>query len=107
VSESLGKQAAQAADNLYAALHPGDETRGPRTDIPPELVTALQQAIAAFGRAEDALAPGIGQPDLQGGNAALREARDVLEPVEIGAPFIDQSLRSVIHAALDVARRQA
>lgn len=97
------------ADDLHSALHPGDELPGPRNDIPPELVTALQQAIDAFGRAEDALSPGIGQPDIPTGNAALNDARELLQPFAAGLPFMeqDQPLQRAIQAALDVARRAA
>jgi hypothetical protein len=108
MAQSLGRQAGQAADYLHAAVHPGDELRGPRDDLPRDMLAALQQSIGALGRAEDALAPGIGQADVARGRDALREVRDHLERYEAYLDddgFTDRTLRWAIRAALAVARQ--
>lgn len=107
MAQPLGQRAERAADNLYAAVHPGDEVRGPRDDLPRELLIALQQSINALGRAADALAPGIGLPDVDTGSESLAQVREFLEPYEayLDDPgFYDPTLRRAMRTALDVAR---
>jgi hypothetical protein len=99
MTNALGRQAARAADDLHAVLT--------RSDVPPETATAINEAVNGLGRAEDAFDPGVGPPDVEAGNAAFREVRVILEPLEIAVPFMDQTLRAAIQAALVVARRSA
>ena len=64
---------------LYYAVHPGDEVRGPRGDIPEQGLEPLLQAIRALNDAELAAEPSIGEPDEAQARSKLDEADRALE----------------------------
>jgi hypothetical protein len=99
-AQEAGQVAGATADALQAMLYPGDELRGPRDDLPPEAQQALDAAIKALGVAEDALAPGIGQPDVQTGRGKLAEARELLAPL-VNALWMQQGLRDLIRRTVE------
>lgn len=73
----------RAAEILFAAISPGDEMRGSRSDLPPVADERLRSALRLVNEAEDLLSPGFGQPDERGGEAKLIEASRELEALRI------------------------
>jgi hypothetical protein len=95
-AQRAGRKAADAATRLHAALFPGDELRGPIAELPNETQEDLNSAILELTHAEDALAPGIGKPDVAAGSRHLRAARKNLQPWASGLPFMRAALRNEI-----------
>jgi hypothetical protein len=104
-AQQAGRLAGATADALHSMLNPGDELRGPRDDLPTEAQQALDAAIKALGTVEDALAPGIGQPELELGRTKLTEARELLAPLV--NLWMQQRLKDVIRRSIEAIDRAA
>jgi len=94
----------RAADALFARLHPGDEVRGPRTDLDPVVARHLGDALALVRLAEAELDKGFSaeEPNAASGMKLVEEALDQLHAI---AQFMGPAVpRDVGRAYADAER---